>query len=56
MRAAVSNFKNDGLPKAFPHFSPLFGTMPWSSLHDNAPIHTVSDIAWISERNEELLE
>lgn len=45
------------LESAFPHFKELFGPIPWTFQHDNAPIHTARAIkSWIQSQNVELMQ
>ena len=45
------------IEKAFQHFDNIFGPIPWTFQHDNAPIHTARAVKqWISGQNVQLLE
>lgn len=45
------------LQKAFPQFSEIYGHIPWTYQHDNAPIHTARVVKqWIKDQNVKLLE
>ena len=38
------------IEKAFQHFDNIFGSIPWTFQHDNAPIHTARAVKqWLSE-------
>ena len=45
------------IENAFQHFDNIFGPIPWTFLHDNAPTHTTRAVKqWISGQNVQLLE
>ena len=45
------------IEKAFQHFDNIFGPIPWTFQHDNAPIYTARAVKqWISGQNVQLLE
>lgn len=45
------------LQKALPHFFNIFGPLPWTFQHDNAPIHTARVVKkWIKDQNVTLME
>lgn len=45
------------LEKAFPAFESLFGQLPWTFQHDNAPIHTARVVkSYIQSKNVALLD
>lgn len=52
-----ANKYKEVLQNAFPHFSNIFGSLPWTFQQDNAPIHTSRVVKkWISEQNVKLME
>lgn len=52
-----ANKYKEVLQNAFPHFSNIFGSLPWTFQQDNAPIHTSRLVKkWISEQNVKLME
>lgn len=45
------------LETAFPHFKNVFGNLPWTFQHDNAPIHTARMVkSWIVAQNVSLMQ
>nr|XP_043069532.1 uncharacterized protein LOC108120241 isoform X2 [Drosophila bipectinata] len=45
------------LQNAFPQISEIYGRLPWTYQHDNAPIHTARVVKqWIQDQNVKLLD